>query len=275
LSLVTDAFPDYYAHPGPTTELSDFADRVAELPSDPERLAQIVRGLVLHEGVAAHCGLKFSAERLADRERVGAAAILQRVLDFDDSSLATERPAENRMVGYCYHFAVLHCAFLRAKGVPSRARCGFAAYYREGAWIDHWVVEYWNGGGWIVIDPDSGRNVVTPAEFHDAGRAWRLCRDGSEDASVHGNHVLWGWDELRGSLISDLAALNKVEVGDWETWCDWIDIENKDQPDAELDAYLDPVAVLVSGEGAFQELRQAFDRDERVRPPPRLFECAD
>ncbi len=132
------------------------------------------------------------------------------------------------MVGYCYHFAVLHCAFLRAKGVPSRARCGFAAYYREGAWIDHWVVEYWNQGGWVVIDPDSARDAVSPDDFHHAGLAWQLCRAGSEDPSRHGNYELWGWDELRGSLINDIGALNKVEVGEWESWCDRIAIERRD-----------------------------------------------
>ncbi|MHC5066801.1 MAG: transglutaminase domain-containing protein, partial [Planctomycetota bacterium] len=167
----------------------------------------------------------------------------------------------------CYHFAVLHCAFLRAKGVPSRARCGFAAYYRKGAWIDHWIVEYWDHDDWVLIDPDSARDVVSPNDFHHAGRAWQLCRAGSEDPSRHGNHELWGWDELRGSLIADVGSLNKVEVGDWETWCAWIGIEQKEQPNAELDTYLDTIAEMVSDDGAFEELQRVFREDDRLRPP--------
>ena len=34
---------------------------------------------------------------------------------------------ERRFVGNCRHFTVLLCAFLRARGVPARARCGFGA----------------------------------------------------------------------------------------------------------------------------------------------------
>jgi hypothetical protein len=252
---MTDPILSYFAQPGPTTQLGEYADLLAELPSDPEELARVVRGLLIHQGLVAPAGLELPAERFTDRERVGASSIVRRVLRLDPSPLRSERPPENRMVGYCYHFAVLHCAFLRAKGVPARARCGFAAYYREGAWIDHWVVEYWNRDGWVLIDPDSARDVVAPNEFHHAGLAWRLCRVGSEDPFRHGNYELWGWGELRGSLVADLGSLNKIEVGDWETWCDWIDVENKEQPSAELDPYLDTLAELVADDGAFDELQ--------------------
>jgi hypothetical protein len=264
---VTDAILSYFAQAGPTTELGEYADLLCELPSDPEKLARVVRGLVIHEGLVAPAGLELPPERFTDRERTGAAAIVQRVLSLDPSPLITERPPGNRMVGYCYHFAVLHCAFLRAKGVPSRARCGFAAYYRDGAWIDHWVVEYWMHDGWVIIDPDSARDVVSPNDFHHAGLAWQLCRAGSEDPSLHGNHVLWGWDELRGSLINDIGALNKVEVGEWESWCDRIAVEHKDQPSAELDSYLDTLAEIVSNDGGFEQLQRSFREDEGLRPP--------
>jgi hypothetical protein len=171
------------------------------------------------------------------------------------------------MVGYCYHFAVLHCALLRAKGVPSRARCGFASYYRDGAWIDHWVVEYWNDERWVLIDPDSARDGLSSDDFRHAGIAWQLCRAGREDPQRHGNHVLWGWDELRGSLVNDVGALNKVEVGEWESWCDKIAIESKDQPNAALDSYLDTLAAMVSDDGALDELRRVFREDSGLRPP--------
>jgi hypothetical protein len=264
---VTDATLGYFAEAGPTTELGEYADLVRELPSNPEELARLVRGLVIHEGLVAPAGLDLPAGRFADRDRVGAASILRRVLSLEPSPLSSERPPKNRMVGYCYHFAVLLCALLRAKSVPARARCGFAAYYREGSWIDHWVVEYWSEEGWVLIDPDSARDVVAPTEFHHAGLAWQLCRAGSSDPELHGNYELWGWDELRGSLIADFGSLNKVEVGDWETWCDWIAVENKEQPNAELDSYLDALAEMVSDVGALDEVRRRFREDERLRPP--------
>ncbi len=230
-----------------------------------------MRGLIIHEGVVAHLGLQYTEERFADRRRVGASAILQRVLSFDSSPLSVERPVQNRMIGYCYHFAVLHCAFMRSKGVPARARCGFASYYREGAWIDHWVVEYWDGGDWVVIDPDSGRDVVFARDFRNAGLAWQLCRDGDADPAVHGNHVLWGWDELRGSLVNDIGAHNRVEVGEWESWCSLIAVEHRDRPNAELDARLDVFARLLSSDVSFEELRRSYALEKGLQPPPALF----
>lgn len=270
---MTDSILSYFAQPGPTTELTEYSDLVSDLPSDPKELARIVRGLVLHEGIVEHSGMRLPTDRLADRERVGAAAIVGRVLNLEDSPLSVDRKPENRMVGYCYHFAVLHCAFLRAKGVPSRARCGFADYYSDQAWIDHWVVEYWNRDGWVVIDPDSARNVVSAKEFHNAGVAWQLCRAGDEDPRLHGNHVLWGWDELRGSLINDIGALNKFEVGEWGTWCNLIAIKQKDQPSSELDTYLDTLAGMVTSDSSVEALWHSFDKDERLRPPVAQIEC--
>jgi hypothetical protein len=62
---------------------------------------------------------------------VGAEAILSNVISLDPSRLDLERPAERRMVGFCYHFALLHCALLRATGTPARTRCGFAGYFDQ------------------------------------------------------------------------------------------------------------------------------------------------
>lgn len=121
---------EYFARPGPATDLSDYSALIYA-PSDPKALAQVVRGLILHEGIAASQGLSFSAERHADRNRVGPAVTLEGILALDASPLTVERPVERRMAGYCYHFALLHCAFLWAKGTPARARCGLRRYARE------------------------------------------------------------------------------------------------------------------------------------------------
>src|SRR5207247_1135179 len=111
------------------------------------------------------------------------------------------RAAGERFVGFCYHAALLHCALLRAKGVPARARCGFASYLAPGVWSDHWIVEFWSHGAWARTDPDAGRSRVGGEKFLDGGAAWNLCRSGRADPSSFGNGTLWGWDELRGTLI--------------------------------------------------------------------------
>ena len=132
---------DFYRRPGPISDLGRHRELVHGLPTDAGALGVIVRGLLVHNFAAKTQGLRFPAERMEHMQSASAEAILDNVLGLDPGSAGRERPAERRMVGFCYHFALLHCALLRATGTPARARCGFASYFEPGWWLDHWVVE--------------------------------------------------------------------------------------------------------------------------------------
>jgi hypothetical protein len=146
----------FYRQPSPTSDLGRHAGLLPGLPADPEALGAIVRGLLVHNFDAKMRGLEFPPERMAHMQTVGAEAILDNVLSLDPAPLGVERPVERRMVGFCYHFALLHCALLRATGTPARIRCGFARYFVPQWWMDHWVVEYWDGDAWLLTYPRSG-----------------------------------------------------------------------------------------------------------------------
>jgi hypothetical protein len=257
---------DFYRRPGPISELGRHRDVVLGLPPDAEALSAIVRALLIHNLGAKFRGLQFSAERMSHMETVGAEAILDNVISLDPSPVDVARPAERRMVGFCYHFALLHCALLRATGTPARARCGFASYFDQGRWIDHWVVEHWDGDGWRLIDPETGRSDLTGEDFQDGLTAWNLCRDGASLPGLYGNREMWGWDELRGSLINDVAALNKVEVAGWY-WCDRISVDPRDQPHEELDASLDGLARLAAAAESVGAIHECWDRYPELQPP--------
>lgn len=169
-------------------------------------------------------------------QTVGASAILDTVVSLDPAPLHRRRPPERRMVGLCYHFALLHCALLRATGTPARARCGFAS------------------GG------------LTRDDFQDGLTAWRLCRDGASDPASYGNGQLWGWDELRGTLINDVGALSKVEISGWY-WCDRIRVDPVEQPHADLDAALDMLCSDAEAAQSGPVLRDCLDRYPDLRPP--------
>ena len=49
----------YFAEPGVTTDLSRYSEIIADLPADPAELGRILRGLIIHEGLAAQCGWSF------------------------------------------------------------------------------------------------------------------------------------------------------------------------------------------------------------------------
>ena len=84
--------------------------------------------------------------------------------------------------------------------------------------------------------------------------------------AMYGNGELWGWDELRGSLINDVAALNKVEVAGWY-WCDRIKVNPLDQPHDELDASLDILSRLAATADSVETLRKCFDLYPELQPP--------
>lgn len=256
----------FYREPSPTSDLGRHRDRLAGLPTDPEALGAIVRGLLIHNYTAKVEGRQFPAARMSHLRTVGAAAILDNVISIDPAPLDHERPVERRMVGFCYHFALLHCALLRATGTPARIRCGFASYFAAHLWIDHWVVEYRDGSGWLRTDPQIGRSGLTGDDFQDGVTGWRQCRDGASTSTAYGNGELWGWDELRGSLINDVAALNKVEVAGWY-WCDSLHVEPLDQPHAELDSSLDDLSRLAVAARSVEQLRDCFDRYPHLQPP--------
>lgn len=256
---------DFYRTPGARTELPALSDRAGELGRDPEDLYRTVRGLVIHEGAIRHRGLAPGPGQLAGN-KIGAGQILDQALRLDPGPLGTARPVDRRVVGQCYHITVLHTALLRSCGTPARARCGFASYFEPGKWIDHWVTERWDSGRWVAEDADADRLDLSPTDFRPAGAAWLACRRDGDDPNLYGNRMEWGWPELRGSLLSDAAALVKNERF---TWDGWELAQAPSVPDPEEEAWLDRLAELTVDDGRFPELEAVIEANpgfSRRRP---------
>ena len=147
------------------------------------------------------------------------------------AAAARREPAGERQVGVCRHFTLLHVAMLRQQGVPARARCGFAAYFRKAKYVDHWVTEYWNERpqrlGAVrraARCPISARSSGSPFDpvdvprdqFLVAGDCWQLCRAGKADPMDFGILDLFGWWFIAGNVVRDIAALNNHEMLPWD-----------------------------------------------------------
>lgn len=250
---------DFYRTPGARTVLPALSDRAGELRHEPEDIYRTVRGLVIHEGAIRYRGLAPEPGQLAGNE-AGAGQILDQALQLDPGPLGDARPVRRRVVGQCYHITVLHTALLRGCGTPARARCGFASYFEPEKWIDHWVTERWDAGRWIAEDADAGRLELSPADFRPAGAAWLACRRDGEDPGGYGNRMEWGWPELRGSLLSDAAALLKNEQFMWNGW------ELATEPpiaDPEEEAWLDRLAELTLDDALLPELAARIEANPR------------
>jgi hypothetical protein len=172
------------------TSAGVYASQVASLSRDVAALARIVQGLLLHEHIAPAYGIELSDRRRSETHTRSAEEILGLAVRHDHRPLAEARSLDDRVIGTCRNFTVLLVSMLRAHGTPARARCGFAAYFEPGRFIDHWVAETWDAATscWIRVDAqidDVQRSLFTvdfdpldvPRDrFLDAGDAWARCR---------------------------------------------------------------------------------------------------
>ncbi|MGH7290667.1 MAG: transglutaminase domain-containing protein, partial [Myxococcota bacterium] len=222
----------YYAEPGPLTSLGAHAARVRDLPLDLAELCRVVQGLVVHPFLGQLYGLDPTAMRQDELQTRSAGEMLDRILALDAAPLAKPRPPEQRFVGNCRHFTVLLCAFLRARGVPARARCGFGAWFGGSNFTDHWVGEVWDEkrGAWHLVDAqlDAEQRAffkvpfdpldVPRSQFLVGGEAWRRCRIDGVDPKLFGIMDLRGIWFVRGNVVRDLASFATRELLPWDGW---------------------------------------------------------
>lgn len=271
----------YYAEPGPFTDLAEFGSAVDALPADPGAIAKMVQGLLIHEALAPLYKVALAPERGAEKQLHSAAAMLGCALRMDDRPLAERRSPEHRVAGVCRHFATLFVACLRRKGIPARARVGFANYFEPGKHLDHWVGEYWNAGEgrWVLVDaqvdkpqaafykPDFDLLDVPRTRFLVGGDAWALCRSGGADPMTFGvaGTENWGLIEVFGDLMLDLAALQKIELLPWG----WYGLAKVDGACENETALIDRLARLSSSAdaAALEELRRIVAADVRLAVP--------
>jgi hypothetical protein len=223
---------DFYSQPGAMTSPGRHARSFVELPSSVADLARLVSGLLLHEHFAPEYGVTLSNERRSESQIRAVERMLDGLLRHDDLPLSAPRSTSKRLVGVCRHFTVMLVAMLRAKGIPARARCGFAAYFNRDRFEDHWVCEYWSTekGRWALVDAqidDLQRSMlaidfdwldVPRNRFVIAADAWAQCRAGDADPASYGIFDLRGLWFVGGNVLRDLAALNNMEMLPWDAW---------------------------------------------------------
>jgi hypothetical protein len=262
------------------TDPGEHAHLFDGLPTEIPALCQVVQGLLLHIFWAERYGVELSEERKREVEIRLVSHMLARVRELDDRPLTVERSLERKLVGNCRDFSVLLCAMLQYQGVPARARCGFGAYFTPGKYEDHWVCEYWNGDEerWVMVDAQLDalqRQVlgipfdpcdVPRDQFLAGGKAWHMCRAGEADPDHFGIFDLHGMWFIRGDLVRDLLALNKIEVLPWDGW----GLIAKEERDLSADdmALLDRIAELTQvDEPSFDEVRAIYEGTARLRAP--------
>lgn len=309
----------YYCESGEITKLDKYSDFIRWLPDDISAVHQVVQGLIVHDMWVGQYGSEYLKDHEYPQNTAYMEDLLDKALELDNSNLSIPRHPRDRVIACCREFATLMTAILRAKGIPARSRCGFAVYFGwTGKYEDHWICEYWDGSQWIMNDPqidpfqhgtlmnwalNGGHDISTkmdtiksfnperlrPGEFITAGQAWKLCREGVADPKDFGIgcpiRPEWNIDSLyglwfvRGQLLRDFAALNKVETVPYLVrickgldWKPWRLVAAKDC-DLTADDWtiLDTIASLsVDTDANFTDIRKAYLSDSELTVPEEI-----
>jgi hypothetical protein len=280
----------YYLQTGPFTTLGEYAAQVDALPLDVGKLAHAVQMLLVHRWWAGAYNTQVTPEREKEMELHGSEAMLTQAMRLAPAPIGSVRMPDQRVVGICRHFSTMMAAFLKRKGVPARARCGFATYFEQGKYVDHWVTEYWNAdeSRWVQVDAQldtlqqRAKNVDfdpldTPRDrFLVAGDVWRQYRAGTIDAASCGIAHMWGDWYVRGNHALDIASLQRIELLPWEPHGTAKSPESTIGDTPELLDIVDRTAELTArgDDASISELLALAERDERLRPPAALVDAA-
>ncbi|HWL21843.1 MAG TPA: transglutaminase-like domain-containing protein [Bradyrhizobium sp.] len=271
---------DLYRRPIAMSDPGRHSPLFDSLPRDARTLAETVQGLLIHQHIAPAYGVTLSRDQQAQSHVRAVEKILDDIITRDGRPLSAARAANERQVGVCRHFTLLHVAMLRTQGIAARARCGFGAYFEKGKYLDHWVTEYWNEGNkcWVLFDAQIDERQrelfrigfdttnVPRDQFVVAGDAWLLCRDGKTDPSAFGILDMHGLWFIAGNLIRDVAALNNREMLPWDVW------GAMRRQDGELGlAFFDRLAIVSREPDAHVDELNALYCDERVSVPGTVF----
>lgn len=271
---------DDYRAPVGLTDAGHLTRLFDGLPQDVAGLAETVQGLLMHWHISPAYGVEISEAQLAEPHIRGVEPMLAQIVAHDARPLSQARPENERLVTVCRHFTLLHVAMLRRRGIAARARCGFAAYFQPGRFLDHWVSEYWHEAErrWVMVDAqlDARQRAlfkigfdpldVPRDQFLVAGHAWELCRAGKADPDTFAILDLHGLWFIAGNVIRDVAALNNHEMLPWDVW------GAMPKADSEIDLRLiDQLAALTRRPDIdLAALRQAY-ADSRVAVPGTVF----
>jgi hypothetical protein len=310
---------EYYKTQGVLSSLGKYTESARALSGEPSKLSEVVQGIILHDMWIGKYNVTPKPEQWCSVLSPSMEDLLDTVVGVDHAEPFDNREPGDRVIACCREFSTMLCGMLRAKGIPARARCGFAPYLaKESFYEDHWMCETWNGTSWQRIDPqidsiqlkvfhdyakehtELGADYRTmliefdpqnlkPEDFMLAGEAWQKCRNGDldpnkfgigVDLSKYGLRSPYGLWFIRGNLIRDFLALNKIELlpfveGLEKTktyWDDWAIM----QPDATMSdgdvVLLDKIAELTSDpDKNLRLIKQLYTETKELHPPQSIL----
>ena len=270
---------EFYKIAGPLTDITSYASICEELPSDIPALCKIIQNSTIHVYWAERMGFQADTFRQSEVQIRSSEKKLAKIFELDPSPLNTERSLEKRLVVNCRDITLLLTALLKGKGIPARARCGFATYFIKDHFEDHWICEHWDAAAsrWKMVDAqlddfqksalkiDFDPYDLPVGRFIPAGRAWQMTRQNKADPNKFGIIKYKGEMFIVGNMQRDLLALNSIELLPWDQW-GLMDKRYIQLTPRQL-AFLDAMAVVTQLDDAgFDMTRKIFLENPFLKP---------
>jgi hypothetical protein len=262
---------DFYAQQGQVSNPGEHAQHFDPLPAYLPSIIQAIQGIMLHLHWAKRYGVTLNRAREEEANLRTVRDRLAKIFELQDAPLTEPRPLSKKTIGTCRDFALLLTSVLRHQGIPARARAGFGTYFTPGRFEEQWVCEYWlaDESRWVMVDPqldalqcealsiDFDPLDMPRTKFVTGGLAWERCRAKRVDPNRFGIFNMRGLDFVKGDLIRDFLALNKVEILPWDNFK--LIAKSFRDMNAEEKDLMDRLARISSGEDQdFVLLRAAF-----------------
>jgi len=214
------------------TNIQEMKSMVQDLPRDIPSIVKVVQNCLIHQHWAKQYGIEVNESNIFEVNIREVENKLKRLNQKGITNINEPISLNYRLIGICRDFTVLMTSLCRELNIPTRSRCGFADYFEEGKYIDHWVCEVWdeNEKRWIMVDAQLDEYQSNTLEisfypldikdhhFITADQAWLMCRDNHFDPNIFGIFKWWGYDYLRCNLILDANSLVGMAMQPWDFW---------------------------------------------------------
>lgn len=275
-------FVEYFKTAAEISDPKQYKRMLLGLPDDPREICRRIQGLLIHPDWIENYGATIDAGRVnVEQQARSVVEILDHICTLQNSPLDQTRTPAKRAIGSSRNFALLLCSVLRSKGVPSRLRSGFATYFEPGFFDQHCICEYWSDteNYWVRIDPQlDDLQVQTLGITFDAcdipiddylyaGEGWIMCRRGRAEQSIFGSKRSNGLGFIKGSIVRDILALNKIETLPWDAGWGIVDGNDLQEVDRGELGYIDRLARC-SANSLVHLAHSFFKDDEKIRFPP-------
>lgn len=272
---------DFYRQTSCFTDLGLYKDFARKLPDDIKELSLLQRYQIIHpvaiinhknDTDPLHGDLSpIPADALLfENERFHVAVSILAELLRRDPFYSKNRKVQDKLHLCCREQSILLSAILKAKGIPARARSGFAMYPGTGdVGYDHWITEWYdsNEDRWKLTDADCCMEDIDfnpfdmPYEkFIFGAQAYLALRKGTLESRQLRHATVpptFGMKAALWGLFFDYNALMNNEIFFWHK-PRYIQDKNYELSEADYSELDELAELMLNPNDNFEKLRQLW-----------------